>query len=123
MSNIMQDLHTVGLNPFAVTLLAESLLKSPLAPLTVGKPQGFFFPIQRSDCPGWVGVRITLEAVPKDAALAAAPQAVPLTDEQINAIWNAKDLPEHRSNLSPWGMARVRAIIAAAQGITAKGEQ
>lgn len=59
----MQDLHTVGLNPFAVTLLAESLLKSPLAPLTIGKPQGFFFPVQRGDCPGWVGVRITLEAV------------------------------------------------------------
>ena len=59
----MQDLHTVGLNPFAVTLLAESVLKSPLAPMTVGKPQGFFFPVNRSDCAGWVGVRITVEAV------------------------------------------------------------
>lgn len=46
----------------------------------------------------------------------AAP-AVPLTDEQINDIWNAKDLPEHRSHLSPWGMDRIRAIIAAANGI------
>ena len=63
MSNIMQDLHTVGINPFAVTLLAESLLKSPLAPMTVGKPQGFFFPVNRSDCAGWAGVRITVEAV------------------------------------------------------------
>ena len=30
MSNIMQDLHAIGLNPFAVKLLAESVLKSPL---------------------------------------------------------------------------------------------
>jgi hypothetical protein len=64
MSNIMNDLHTVGLNPFAVTLLAESLLKSPLAPMTVGKPQTFFFPVHRGDCADWQGVRITLEAVP-----------------------------------------------------------
>lgn len=68
MSNIMQDLHTIGLNPFAVTLLAESVLKSPLAPMTVGKPQGFFFPVNRSDCAGWAGVRITVEAIPDDAA-------------------------------------------------------
>ena len=59
---------------------------------------------------------------PGPAMLYAAPPAapapaVPLTDEQINAIWNAKDLPEHRSNLSPWGMDRIRAIIAAASGI------
>lgn len=66
MSNIMQDLHTVGINPFAVTLLAESVLKSPLAPMTVGKPQGFFMPVSRSDCEGWTGVRITVEAVPVD---------------------------------------------------------
>jgi hypothetical protein len=66
MSNIMQDLHTAGLNSFAVTLLAESLLKSPLAPMTVGQPQTFEFPVQRSDCPGWVGVRITLEAIPAE---------------------------------------------------------
>lgn len=63
MSNIMQDLHTVGINPFAVTLLAESVLKSPLAQMTVGNPQGFFFPVNRSDCAGWSGVRITVEAV------------------------------------------------------------
>lgn len=43
--DVMQDLHTVGLNPFAVSLLAESLLKSPLAPMTVDKPLGFFFPV------------------------------------------------------------------------------
>jgi hypothetical protein len=74
MSNIMQDLHTIGINPFAVTLLAESVLKSPLAAMTVGKSQGFFFPIQRSDCPGWAGVRITVEAVPTtDAASPEVP--------------------------------------------------
>ena len=61
--NIMQALHTVGINPFAVTLLAESVLRSPLAPMTVGKPQAFFMPITRSDCPGWAGVRVTVEAV------------------------------------------------------------
>lgn len=64
MSNIMKNLHAIGLNPFAVQLLAESMLRSEhLAPLSVGKPQGFFFPVQREDIPGFVGVRITLEAV------------------------------------------------------------
>ena len=71
MSNIMQNLHTVGLNPFAVVLLAESLLKSPLAPKTIGNPQAFFFPIAREDCAGWVGVRFTLEAVPATDAMLA----------------------------------------------------
>ncbi len=64
MSNIMQDLHTLGINPFAVTLLAESVLKSPIVQMTVEKPQTFFFPVNRSDCAGWAGVRITIEAVP-----------------------------------------------------------
>lgn len=67
MSTIMQDLHTLGINPFAVVLVAESLLKSPLATMTVGKPQTIFFPVRRSDCAGWIGVRITLEAVPEPA--------------------------------------------------------
>ena len=62
--NILQNLHTVGLNPFAVQLLVESLLKSQLAPITVGKPLKIEFPVQRGDCPGWVGARITLEAIP-----------------------------------------------------------
>lgn len=73
--NIMQDLHTVGINPFAVTLLAESVLKSPIAPMTVGDPKTFFFPVQRSDCAGWVGVRITVEAVPEGAAIATEASA------------------------------------------------
>lgn len=71
MSNIMNDLHAVGLNPFGVQLVAESLLKSPLAQLTTTKPQGFFFPVNRSDCPDWIGARFTLEAVPKVSATPA----------------------------------------------------
>ncbi len=61
---IMNDLHAVGLNPFGVQLVAESLLKSPIAPMSADdKPLTFFFPVQRSDCAGWVGVEITLKAV------------------------------------------------------------
>lgn len=67
MSNIMNDLHTVGINPFAVVLVAESLLKSPVAEISVSKPLTFFFPITRSDCAGWVGVEITLKAVKAEA--------------------------------------------------------
>lgn len=98
MSNVMNDLHTIGLNPFAVVLLAESLLKSPLAPMTVGKPQGLFMPINRGDCPGWAGVRITVEAVPsaesvereRDALRAAQTAAVmPLIGPLLDAWENA----------------------------------
>lgn len=64
MSNIMNDLHTVGLNPFGVVLVAESLLKSPIAAMSADdKPLTFFMPINRSDCAGWAGVEITLKAV------------------------------------------------------------
>jgi len=69
-STIMQNLHTVGLNPFGVQLVAESLLKSPLAPITLSRPQRIFFPVTRSDCPGYVGVYITLEAVTEESAKA-----------------------------------------------------
>jgi len=56
----------------------------------------------------------------KELAAQPAPAVpVPLTDEQINAIWSARDLPVHRSDLSPFGMERVRAIIDAALGATA----
>ena len=67
---IMNDLHTVGINPFGVQLVAESLLKSPVAPISAdGKPLTFFFPVQREDCPGWIGVEITLKAVRAAAAV------------------------------------------------------
>jgi hypothetical protein len=67
MSNHMNDLHALGLNPFAVVLLAESMLKSAYVQHCGTKPLTFNFPIQRSDCAGWLGVRITIEAVPVDA--------------------------------------------------------
>lgn len=60
---IMNDLHAVGLNPFGVQLVAESMLRSPVAPMSVKKPLALFFPVQRSDCAGWAGVKITLEAM------------------------------------------------------------
>ena len=66
--NIFQDLYTVGLNPFAVQLLAESLLKSPIAEMSIAEPLVLAFPVQRSDCAGWKGVRITLQAVRDDEA-------------------------------------------------------
>ncbi len=44
----------------------------------------------------------------------AQPAPVPLTNEQINDIWSAKDNPQHRTTLSPWGLDRIRAIIKAA---------
>lgn len=72
MSNIMQDLHTVGINPFGVQLVAESLLKSPVAQISAKKPLTLFFPVRREDCAGWVGVNITLEAVPDPEAQGAS---------------------------------------------------
>ena len=64
MSNIMNQLDAVGLNPFGVVLVAESMLKSPVAGLSAdGKPLTFFMPVNRSDCAGWVGVEFTLKAV------------------------------------------------------------
>ncbi|NWF45427.1 hypothetical protein F3K02_09225 [Hydrogenophaga sp. D2P1] len=60
----MNDLHTVGLNPFGVVLVAESMLKSPIAPMSADdKPLTFFMPINRADCAEWVGVEFTLKAV------------------------------------------------------------
>ena len=64
MSNPTQNLSDIGLNPFAVTLLAESMLKSAYVQHCGTKPLTFEFPVRRSDCEGWAGVRITIEAVP-----------------------------------------------------------
>lgn len=55
----LQALSTAGLNPFAVTLLAESLLQHH-AP----RPVSFKFSINRKDCPDWAGVRFSLEPLP-----------------------------------------------------------
>lgn len=70
MSNPMHDLHALGLNPFAVTLLAESMLKSAYVTHCGTKPLTFEFPVRRGDCEGWAGVRITIEAVPAPAGVA-----------------------------------------------------
>lgn len=66
MSSTMQTLHSIGLNPFAVQLLAESMLKSTYVQNCGVKPLTFEFPVRRSDCEGWAGVRITIEAVPAE---------------------------------------------------------
>lgn len=70
MSATMHDLHAVGLNPFAVQLLAESMLKSAYVQHCGTKPLTFNYPVQREDCAGWLGVRITIEAVPAEAPAA-----------------------------------------------------
>jgi hypothetical protein len=85
MSNIMNDLHAVGLNPFGVQLVAESLLKSPLAQLTTERPQAFFFPIKRSDCPGWIGARFTLQAVPEATEGEEVAQTAQASAENLDA--------------------------------------
>lgn len=62
--NIMNELNTVGLNSFAVVLVAESLLRSPVAAMSADeKPLTFFMPINRGGYAGWVGVEFTLKAV------------------------------------------------------------
>lgn len=63
MSATMKDLHALGLNPFAVQLLAESMLKSAYVKHCGTQPLTFNFPVQREDCASWLGVRITIEAV------------------------------------------------------------
>lgn len=52
MSATMKDLHAIGLNPFAVQLLAESMLKSVYVRNCGVKPLTFEFPVHRSDCEG-----------------------------------------------------------------------
>lgn len=66
--NVLQALHDIGINPFAVTLLTESMLKSTYVNNLGAKPLSFNFPVSRKDCDGWQGVRVTLEAVPIDAS-------------------------------------------------------
>lgn len=58
-TNIMQALINCGLNAFAFDLMAESLLKSP-APQRLD----IVFPVSRTDCAQWAGVRFVLEPIP-----------------------------------------------------------
>lgn len=64
----LQELHELGLNPFAVQLVVESLLRHPDAVAT-----RFTLGISRNDCAGWSGCRITLEPVREDGSIATAP--------------------------------------------------
>jgi hypothetical protein len=67
MMGIKQALLDAGINAFAADLLAESYLRSGLAqPLAEkGKTLQFFLPVNRSDCPTWKGVEISIKAVAK----------------------------------------------------------
>jgi len=63
--NTKQMMLDIGLNPFGAELLCESLLRSQLADRFAepNKPMVIQFPINRSDCPGWAGVEITLRPI------------------------------------------------------------
>jgi hypothetical protein len=63
---IMTELQQMGINPFGVLMVAESLLKSSAANISAVQPLEFFFPVERKDCAGWQGVMITLQAVPNE---------------------------------------------------------
>lgn len=64
---------------------------------------------------GVLAISPELHAVMLAAAPSPVAQAPELTDEQINQIWSAKDAPTtHKSTLSPFGLERIRAILAAA---------
>jgi hypothetical protein len=62
--SIKQNLHDCGVNVFAIDLLCESYLKSPIIGVLV-KPLAFEYPIVREDCKKWAGVKITLEGIPR----------------------------------------------------------
>ena len=55
---VMQLLANARINPWAVQLMCEDLLKHP-EPI----PVDFFFPINRGDCPGHTGVRVRLTPI------------------------------------------------------------
>lgn len=57
-THIMQALINCGMNAFAFDLMAESLLKSP-APQRLD----IVFPVSRTDCDRWAGVRFVLEPI------------------------------------------------------------
>lgn len=84
MSATMNDLHAVGLNPFAVQLLAESMLKSAYVKHCGTQPLTFNYPVQREDCAGWIGVRITIEAVSVDGQPQA--EAVPAQQKRKHSV-------------------------------------
>lgn len=72
--NVRQVLLDAGLNVFGADLLAESFLKSPIAKqaLEKGDPVRFFLPVRRSDCAEFVGVEISIAAVPVEVTANAS---------------------------------------------------
>lgn len=88
------------LNPFATVLLSESLLKGNDASLTIGHPHTITVPIKRGDCPGWSGVRITLEAIPSPQdAKESNPKADPagvVPGSASSALLGADHKPERK---------------------------
>ena len=60
-----QQLLDAGLNVFAIELLAESFLRRAGMDKMDGIELELFFPINRSDCPAFAGINITLQAVSK----------------------------------------------------------
>jgi hypothetical protein len=62
--NLKQELLNCGINVFAIDLLCESYLKSPIVDV-LEKPLVFEYPIMRGDCKKWAGVKITLEGIPR----------------------------------------------------------
>ncbi len=63
-----QDLLDIGLNAFGLELFIESFLRSKMANVVYkkGVPASFTFPINRSDCPSWEGVQVTLMPISKN---------------------------------------------------------
>lgn len=109
MSNPMQSLHTLGINPFAVTLLAESMLKSAYVNHCGPKPLTFEFPVRRGDCEGWAGVRITIEAVP--APDGVPPYAVAGADVQADRIVVQRGSAIGKTESLPGGVPASRAFV------------
>jgi hypothetical protein len=68
--SIKQMMINSGINQWAVELLVESFLKCPLADIVYKRrlPMVFSYPVNRSDCAAWSGVKVTLMPVAKDDA-------------------------------------------------------
>ncbi len=84
LTNVRQVLLDARLNAFAVDLLCESLLRSPIAAQLAkeDRPLKFYVPMSRGDCQGWAGVDITLK--PWTVAQVEALGAAALGEAQVN---------------------------------------
>lgn len=86
MSNHKQTLLNAGLNIFGADLLCESLLRAPWVGELHKKGESlrFFFPVNRLDCAGWVGVAISLRPVGEWDVMPSA-QAEDFIDAAVKA--------------------------------------